>query len=115
MSGNFNVNQIVGDMERMRAMANREINGGLQGVGAKQLAAGGVPSFTDTMRQQIDKVANAQSKSKAMAERFELGDPNVDLVDVMIESQKSSIQFRTLVEVRNRLASAYKEIMDMPV
>jgi flagellar hook-basal body complex protein FliE len=33
----------------------------------------------------------------------------------MIDMQKASIAFRGAVEVRNRMISAYQEIMNMPV
>ena len=33
----------------------------------------------------------------------------------MLEMQKASVSFRALTEVRNRLVSAYQEIMNMQV
>jgi flagellar hook-basal body complex protein FliE len=33
----------------------------------------------------------------------------------MIETQKASVSFRALVEVRNRFISAYQDIMNMPI
>jgi len=33
----------------------------------------------------------------------------------MLELQKASVSFRALNEVRNRLVSAYQEIMNMPL
>jgi flagellar hook-basal body complex protein FliE len=50
-----------------------------------------------------------------MATRFERGVPGVELSQVMLESQKASVAFRATVEVRNRLVSAYQEIMNMPI
>ncbi len=38
-----------------------------------------------------------------------------DLVKVMINSQKSSIGFQALVQVRNRMVSAYQDILKMPI
>ena len=46
---------------------------------------------------------------------FEMGKPGTDLPQVMIEMQKASVSFRAAVEVRNRLVSAYQEIMNMPI
>jgi flagellar hook-basal body complex protein FliE len=46
---------------------------------------------------------------------FERGVPGVELSTVMIESQKASVAFRAATEVRNRLVSAYQEIMNMPI
>ena len=47
--------------------------------------------------------------------RLRIGDENVSLVDVMIAGQKSRVAFSALVEVRNKLLSAYQEIMNMQV
>jgi flagellar hook-basal body complex protein FliE len=44
-----------------------------------------------------------------------MGDPNVDLVRVMLASQQSSVSFRATVEVRNRLVQAYQDVMNMPL
>jgi len=41
--------------------------------------------------------------------------PGVELSQVMLEAQKASVSFRATVEVRNRLVSAYQEIMNMPI
>jgi flagellar hook-basal body complex protein FliE len=50
-----------------------------------------------------------------VAQAFELGDPNADLVKVMIASQQSQIALRATVEVRNRVVQAYQDIMNMPL
>ena len=54
-------------------------------------------------------------ESKAIAARFETGDPSVSLAEVMINAQKASIQFSGMTEVRNKLLTAYKDVMNMPV
>jgi flagellar hook-basal body complex protein FliE len=63
----------------------------------------------------LDDVNGAQSKAKVMGERFALGDDSVNLSDVMIASQKASIAFQATVQVRNKLVSAYQDIMNMQV
>jgi flagellar hook-basal body complex protein FliE len=50
-----------------------------------------------------------------MSAAFQRGEPGVELPQVMIEMQKASVSFRALTEVRNRLVSAYQEIMNMQV
>lgn len=67
-------------------------------------------SFADELSQSIKRISDAQQAAKAQAERFELGDPNVSLNDVMINTQKANIGFQTAVQVRNRLVSAYNTI-----
>jgi len=50
-----------------------------------------------------------------MTEQFDLNAPNVNLHDVMLSLQKASLSFQTMVQVRNRLVTAYQEIMNMQV
>jgi flagellar hook-basal body complex protein FliE len=50
-----------------------------------------------------------------MRSSFERGDENIDLAQVMIAAQKSSVSFQAMVEVRNKLVEAYKDVMNMPV
>ncbi len=72
-------------------------------------------SFASVLKQGIDQVNQQQQKAGAMSAAFERGVPGVDLPQVMIEMQKSSLSFRAVTEVRNRLVSAYQDIMNMPV
>ena len=46
---------------------------------------------------------------------MQLGDPNVSLADVMIETQKANIGFHGALMVRNKIVQAYTDIMNMPV
>lgn len=71
--------------------------------------------FSALLQQSIKNVNKRQQFSGHLAEAFELGDPNVDLSQVMIEGQKARIAFETLSQVRNKLISAYKEIANMPI
>ena len=50
-----------------------------------------------------------------MAAALERGDKSVALPEVMIALQKASLSFQAMTEVRNRLVSAYQEIMNMPI
>lgn len=72
-------------------------------------------NFGDMMSNAINNVNNQQQEAKVMATAFERGDPNVDLTQVMISMQKSSISFQAMTQVRNRMVSAYEDIMNMPV
>jgi flagellar hook-basal body complex protein FliE len=71
--------------------------------------------FGQLLKQGIDAVNKGQLNASALADAYERGTPGVDLAKVMIETQKASIQFRALAETRNRLVSAYQDIMNMPI
>lgn len=71
--------------------------------------------FASALKSTLDHVNQAQRSSEAMTQRFVMGDDTINLSDVMINSQKASIAFQATVQVRNKLASAYQDIMNMPV
>lgn len=75
----------------------------------------GAADFSAMLKQSIGKVNELQQASKSMAESFELGDPTVSLSDAMVSMQKASIAFQAMVQVRNKVISAYQEVMSMPV
>jgi flagellar hook-basal body complex protein FliE len=50
-----------------------------------------------------------------MAVAYEKGDPTIDLPQVMIAAEKASVSFQAMTQVRNRLVSAYEDIMKMPI
>jgi len=74
-----------------------------------------VPNFQTMFSNAINNVNETQMKSGGLAKRFEQGDPQVDLPEVMIAAQKASVSFEAMKEVRNKLVDAYKDIMNMPV
>ncbi len=74
-----------------------------------------VPSFGEMLEQAVNKVNDVQNTSSQMAKAYELGDPNVDVTDVMVASQKASVSFQSMVQVRNKLIDAYRDVMNMPV
>jgi flagellar hook-basal body complex protein FliE len=75
----------------------------------------GQVSFANVLKQGLEAVNATQSQAASLATRFERGEPGVELSQVMLESQKASVALRATVEVRNRLVSAYQEIMNMPI
>lgn len=99
------VNQVLA---QMRVMASKA-----QGMEETQQANNS--SFSDLLKRSLDSVNELQQTSTDFKTAFETGDPRVDLSDVMIAAQKSSIAFQATVEVRNKLVEAYKDVMNMPV
>lgn len=71
--------------------------------------------FASALKNTLDQVNQAQRNSEALTQRFTMGDDSVNLSDVMINSQKATIAFHATVQVRNKLVSAYQDIMNMSV
>ena len=63
----------------------------------------------------LGKVSETENAASKLQTAFELGDPSADLARVMVAQAKAQVSFRAVTEVRNRLVSAYQEIMNMPI
>jgi flagellar hook-basal body complex protein FliE len=77
--------------------------------------AAGKVDFSQVLQDSIRGVSEMQQESSAMRSAFEAGRPDTDLTEVMIATQKASLSFQAMTEVRNKLVEAYKEIMNMPI
>ena len=71
--------------------------------------------FQDALRKSLDAVNASQVEADGMSKRFAMGDDSVSLSDVMVSMQKASINFQASIQVRNKLVSAYHDIMNMQV
>lgn len=107
---NMNVQQLLAQMRVMEAQAAAKpasfnaIENGVQKT-----------DFSDVLKNSINAVNEASQASSKMAEAFEKGDPNVSVAQLMITMEKASVSFQAMTQVRNRLLSAYQDVMNMPV
>ncbi len=88
-----------------------QIMGAVNGAAATQQA--GPTAFASLLKSGIDSANASEVKATDMSARFERGDPGVDLGQVMLEVNKANISLHAVNEVRNRLVSAYQDIMNM--
>ena len=70
--------------------------------------------FGKALGEAVRAVSNQQARAGAAAAAYERGDTH-DIVRVMVERQKASLGFEATLQVRNKLLSAYRDIMNMPV
>jgi flagellar hook-basal body complex protein FliE len=90
--------------------------GGATGVtGADAPDASSKVSFSDALKGALQNVSEAQNTADDLGKRFASGDDSVSLSDTMIAMQKSNISFQSAIQVRNKLVSAYHDIMNMQV
>ena len=75
----------------------------------------GGASFGDAMTQALKSVSASQDQATSMQREVQLDNPNVSLEDTMVAIQKAQIGFQATLQVRNRLVSAYTDIMNMQV
>ncbi len=78
-------------------------------------AVGGGTDFAVALKSAIDQVSQVQQSAQQMTQDFASGNSNVNLQDVMINLQKANLSFQQMVQVRNKLVSAYHDIMNMQV
>ena len=104
------VDQLLGQMRAAQGLAAK--------IGARigtEAAEPGRPDFAAMLKSSIDQVNATQKQAESMATAFETGAKYVQLHDVMISLAKANVSFQQMVQVRNRLVSAYHDIMNMQV
>jgi flagellar hook-basal body complex protein FliE len=113
---NMAIDQVLAQIRSLSAQAGASVtpaaNAAVGGLGSTATSA---PAFGDLLKQGIDSVNKSQQTAGALTDAWERGTPGVDLAKVMIESQKASVSFHALTEVRNRLVTAYQDIMNMSI
>ncbi|WP_153099135.1 flagellar hook-basal body complex protein FliE [Paraburkholderia hayleyella] len=97
-------------LQQIRAMAAQAAGGA--GTASDATQSGG---FASLLKASLDKISGDQKHAMSEAKAFEVGSPNVSLNDVMVDMQKAGIGFQFGLQVRNKLVSAYNEIMQMNV
>jgi flagellar hook-basal body complex protein FliE len=85
-------------------------------VGTKKVTPGSAEggNFTEMLSNLINSVNDTQNEAAQSQNALLAGEP-VELHDVMIKAEEAGLAMDLLLEVRNRLLSAYNEIMKMPM
>ncbi len=82
-------------------------------MGSSQVQGAG--SFSNILTTAIESVHQAQAEAGALQKGYQLGDSDVGLEQTMIAMNKASLSFQMLTQARNKVVTAYNEIMNMPV
>lgn len=101
---NISVDQVL---SQMRTLSQNNIMPEANTVGR--------PDFSQLLNESINQVNDLQQDASDLKVAFEIGDDNVDIPEVMVAIQKASLSFEAITEVRNKLLSAYQEVMNMQV
>ncbi len=103
-----NLDQMLTELRSVSAVAS--------GKPAQQAnPVGGGTDFAVALKSAIDEVSQAQQSAQQMTQDFASGNSNVNLQDVMVNLQKANISFQQMVQVRNKLVTAYHDIMGMQI
>jgi len=105
-------NQLLTQMRALQAQASDSVKPLPMQEGQQN---SGRVDFSQVMQNAVGQVNELQKSSGDLKTAFEMGDPNVNLVDVMIASQKASVAFEATLQVRNKMVEAYQEVMRMSI
>ncbi len=72
-------------------------------------------SFSGALNQALQSVSAQQQEANRLADAFQADPSQVSLEQSMVAMQKAQIGFQSALHVRNRLVSAYSDIMNMQV
>lgn len=84
------------------------------GASFPQVTGAGNLSFSQVLNNAIDNVDAVQHSAGAKQKAIEMGQSD-DLAGAMIESQKASVAFSAMMQVRNKLTTALDEVMNTPL
>jgi flagellar hook-basal body complex protein FliE len=84
-------------------------------AGEAPVQCAGATDFAQVLQTSIAQVSQTQQHAEAMAANFAAGNGTENLHEVMIELQKANISFQEMIQVRNKLVSAYHDVMNMQV
>ncbi len=112
MDMGIKVDQLLGQMRAAQSLASKISSRIGTDPDEPEAVKGG---FAAALRTSLDRVNATQLEAGEMTKSFELGAPGVQLHDVMISMSKANVSFQQMVQVRNKLVSAYQDIMNMQV
>ncbi|MHA6770055.1 flagellar hook-basal body complex protein FliE [Sphingobium ummariense] len=102
-------------LQKNAALRDVASTGGATGPAGTGAAEGTQPGgFTQALNDALKQVNGLQNQAGEAAAAFERGE-TTDIAAVMLAKQQASVSFEATLQVRNKLLSAYKDIMSMPV
>jgi flagellar hook-basal body complex protein FliE len=99
-------------MADIGAIAGLGANVGLPAAGAAKPSSGDL--FGRMLGDAVGTLHQLQTDADAKAQALASGG-NVDLHDVMVAQEQSSLAFQFALQVRNKVVEAYQDVMRMSV
>ncbi len=99
-------------LERNQALARANASAGVSRDRRRRRPA---TSFAGSLDERAAKrQRRARTAASDLSASYERGE-TIDIAKVMLARQQASVGFEATLQVRNKLLSAYKDIMSMPV
>lgn len=118
VTGRPDINQVLSQMREMQSQVrapNSPVSNVANANEVEESQAVERADFAEMLKSAVDNVNTLQKDATQLAQSYERGDEGVDLPQVMIGLQKSSVSFEAMTQVRNKLVDAYEKIMNMPI
>lgn len=100
----MNIDQVLAQMRVLRDQASNKVEATDNGA-----------DFSSLLKQSVDQVNEVQQQAGKLAQSFETGQTDTSLAEVMVSLQKANVSFQGMVQVRNKLVDAYKDVMNMSI
>jgi flagellar hook-basal body complex protein FliE len=105
MIDNISADSLLSQLEQLRSQSS-EMAGG-----AKQAGKAEGSEFKDVFSDLIGQVDQAQKQADSSLKSLAMGDKNTSIHEVILKMEQADISFSLMSEIRNKLVSAYKELL----
>lgn len=102
-------------LQEMQSLASQASQSPLQGMQPAGRAEEQQGSFGSELADSLQRINQLKQTAASQAKAFQSGDTNLELNDVMMDMQKAGVASEMGLQVRNRLVSAYRDVMNMQV
>jgi flagellar hook-basal body complex protein FliE len=102
------INAVLAQMRSVRIEAGQDI-------APPATPVEGQFNFSEVLQESLQTVSSTQKTAEVMSLNYASGDESISLADTMVAMQKASLSFEAVVQVRNKVLSAYQEVMSMSV
>jgi len=104
MSNSMEIGSVLAQMRVMSAQATNTV---------VKAPATDSSDFSSMLSQSIEAVNKTQKEAGALSTAFTKGETDASLAEVMVSLQKANMSFQTVMQTRNKLVDAYKDVMRM--
>ncbi|NNM66087.1 MAG: flagellar hook-basal body complex protein FliE [Burkholderiales bacterium] len=109
----MNVDRMQHVVSQMRALAAEAAAKPQAGEGKASVPSTQQTDFAATLQSALNGVNRQMQQADKLQQQFSAGRSDLSLSDVMLAGQKASLSFQAVLQVRNKLVSAYQDIMNI--
>ncbi|EPF6161502.1 TPA: flagellar hook-basal body complex protein FliE [Citrobacter sedlakii] len=106
--------QLMQDMQQLKGVAHTPVLSPMHIVTENGRTAASEVSFDNLMRSTLSHVDQFQQVAEQKQTAIDMGKSD-DLAGAMIAGQQAALSFSALVQVRNKIATGFNDLMSMSV